>query len=89
MRTLHAGFNLARRNALRMVKRELRAKLPKGWQVSLMVGWGFCVHDADGNAVVGNEGTDKKRLTKQQAKVLELAAEFCDLFGYDNERIKI
>lgn len=82
-------FASARRDAFRVVKGELKTNLPKGWTVHFAVAWGFCVYDTQGRAVVGQSGTDHSLATRRQLRALSLAADFCDMFGYDNTTIVI
>ena len=77
----------SRRVALAIVEREVQAKLPKGWKLWLAVGWGLTLYDADGKAVVGMHET-ADHLPRGVRHACLLAADFCDTFGYGNEKIE-
>jgi hypothetical protein len=77
----------ARRDAFRIVRREVRAALPKGWRLWLAVGWGMTLYDDAGKARFGlYERAD--RLPQGVRKACLLAADFVETFGEDNTVIE-
>lgn len=78
----------ARSDSYKLVKKELKAVLPKGWEVYFAAGWGLTVYDDKGNTIIGLYEVAPARLPGGVRKALLLAADFCDTYGYGNEVIR-
>lgn len=79
-------YNKAQRESFKLVKDEVEKCLPVGWTLYLMVGWGLMLDDDQGNAVISSH-TRAARLPKGVRNACLLAADYCDIYGYGNERI--
>lgn len=77
----------AEKEAFRLVRLEVSAVLPKGWRLHLAVGWGLTLYDDKGKALVGTYKDVPDRLPKGVRKACLLAADFVEIFGYDNSVI--
>lgn len=77
----------ARRDAWRVVAKETRSALPKGWALHFAVGWGLTLLNAEGKVLAGTyrDGND---LPNAVRKACLLAADFFDMFGPGNEVIR-
>lgn len=76
----------AQQESFKLVKEEVEKCLPIGWTLYLMVGWGLSLDDDQKNTVI-SEHTRAARLPKGVRNACLLAADYCDIYGYGNERI--
>ncbi len=81
-------LNKASKEAYKIVQKEVLDVLPKGWTLHFAVGWGLTLYDENSNCIIGKYTDPPANMPKGVRKAVELAADWCDTFGYDNSHIE-
>ena len=93
---LDAIIRRARREAFPIVKAQIQAALPEGWDMVLAVGWGVVVRDEEGREVQSYDermhrkthGMSPHRMTAKLGRAKVTAEHLEELFWLENEVVK-
>jgi hypothetical protein len=87
---IRRDFTAMREKALKLLVKDAKKALPKGWTINLAVGWGFLVYDNNRNVVSADTPYETGTVSRLPAGVRPLinaAATFYDLYEPGNEVI--
>lgn len=88
-RELRGIITTAETAAWKLVQREVRKALPKGWTLFLMVGWGMVLHNDVGTPVMADYPDQPlpPRMPRGVRAAVQLASDYVETFGFNNQKI--